>query len=176
MTTDFINSRLDGYDLDDLKPSDVHYLKNFWIGIDELKTIWAPVLSDAFLQTSGVVSINAPYSVNREMGGVLFDESEFDRFKLDAEISGATRFAVIEDIGQESWQTLHDPAFFRFAYPIDITWSEMALSCALAEDVFLRPIRCFFVVLENGHAGKYVNSDAEAPCELVFTAATKALR
>lgn len=175
MTTDFINSKLDGYALDDLKSSDVRYLKNFWISIDELSTVWGAVLSGAFSQTSGVVSINAPYSVNRKMGGVLFDESEFDRFKLDAEVSGATRFAVIEDIGQESWQTFNDPAFFRFTYPIDITWNEMALSCALAEDVFLRPIRCFFVVLENWHGGKYVNSDAEAPYELIFTAAAKSL-
>lgn len=168
MIIDFFESGLRGYERGKLKKSDLDYLDNFWISIDALKQDWSAVLSAAFSQESGLASVNSSSPVTKRLGGLIFDETEFDQFKLRAGNTDAQRFAVIEDIGQEDWHSFHDLAFFRFSYPIDISWSEMVHACALAEDMFLRPIRCFFVIVDDGTIGKYVNNDEERPYEIVF--------
>ena len=168
MSDDFIQSGLPGYGSCDLTPGDIDYLSRYWLSLDELANKWSFILDSSFVRLSKGISIEPGRVVDMRRGGLLFDEPEFALFVKDANKLGARRFAVIEDIGQSDWVANVDRSFFRFSYPLAIPWEDMTRSCPLAEDVFLRPIRCFFVVLDNGIIGKYVNSDAEIPYEMVF--------
>ena len=58
--------------------------------------------------------------------------------------------------------------FCRYCYPLNATWDEIANSCAIADDIFMRPIRAYFVVTDNGRLGKYANNDVAKPYDLVF--------
>lgn len=44
----------------------------------------------------------------------------------------------------------------------------MVSSCSIADDVFMRPIRTYFVISDSARVGKYVDSDALHPYELFF--------
>lgn len=74
--------------------------------------------------------------------------------------------AVIEDEGQPHWEGIDREDFLRYAFPVSITWTELAFSCDLADDVFQRPVQAYFVVTDNGRVGKYADADADAPYEL----------
>lgn len=101
-------------------------------------------------------------------GGGIFTEEEFIEFKSISINLGANRFALIEYIGQNDWAAFTSQSFFRFSYPLDVSWVEMANSCSIANNVFMRPIRVFFVITDNGCVGKYVDNDALHPYELFF--------
>lgn len=170
MIDDFLSSRIVGYSANNVDESTERYIRKYWIERVSLCTDWANILKTSFVRFSEAISVASHCSVESKVGGIIFTEEEFSDFVLQVEAVGADRFAVIEDIGQKDWRQLTVYDFFRFAYPPDISWGEMTRSCALADDVFGRPIRCFFVTTDNGRFGKYVNNDAETPYELVFHA------
>jgi len=169
MNLDFLNSNIHGYSPDDLSSSDCEYIEKYWIESPDLKNSWGILLDAAFKRSPSSVSIQFGRTVDIKRGGLIFDEPEFHVFSDLAKKTGAIKFAVVEDVEQSDWDIINDNSFFRFSYPVDISWNEMVRSCPLADDVFLRPIRCFFVILDNGAIGKYVNNDAETPYELTFT-------
>ena len=166
---DFFSSEIDGYGEEVLTPEDVRYLRKYWLDANMLSSEWSEVLSSCFLVSKLEVGIAPGISVDVRMGGVLFIEDEFNEFSSLAVERGANRFAVIEDVGQQSWANFSRLNFFRFIFPLDVDWYEIAKSCQLAEDALLRPIRAFFVVTDKGQVGKYVNNDADPPYELFFT-------
>lgn len=168
MMVDFIESGMPGYEEEFLDHSDRHYLSRFWLDADVLAKEWADVLDRSFVIKGKNVSIAPVKDVDVRMGGVLFVEEEFKEFKRLALQSGATNFVVIEDVGQQSWRQIESPSFFRFCYPLNSTWDEIANSCAIADDIFMRPIRAYFVVTDNGRLGKYANNDVAQPYDLVF--------
>jgi hypothetical protein len=47
-------------------------------------------------------------------------------------------------------------------------WTELASSCSIADDVYMHPIRVYFVITGNGWVGKYADSDPAHPYELFF--------
>lgn len=165
---DFNESSMSGYEDEFLGDSDRHYLRRFWLDADVLVKEWAGVLDRSFVINGDDVSIAPAKGVDVRMGGVLFIEEEFQEFKRFALQSGATSFVVIEDVGQQGWKDLADHSFFRFCYPLDATWDEIANSCAISDDIFVRPIRAYFVVTDNGRIGKYANNDVDKPYDLVF--------
>ncbi len=169
MTPDFLDSAIDGYAPDSLDRSTIQYLENYWINRESFEQDWAHLFVSAFRRVSGKVSV-ASGSVDFLQGGTVFVKEEFLAFIARAEESGATRFAVVEDIGQSNWSALKSFDFFRFSYPVGIGWDEMTKSSILAQDIFERPIRCFFVITDNGAVGKYANNDADPPYDLVFHA------
>lgn len=165
---DFNESSMSGYEDEFLDDSDRHYLRRFWLDADVLVTEWADVLDRSFVISGNDVSIAPGKGVDVRMGGVLFTEEEFREFKRFALRSGATNFVVIEDVGQQGWKKLANRSFFRFCYPLNAMWDEIANSCAISDDIFLRPIRAYFVVTDNGRVGKYANNDVARPYDLVF--------
>lgn len=165
---DFNESGMSGYEDEFLDHSDRHYLSRFWLDADALAEEWADVLDRSFVIKGRNVSIAPVKDVDVRMGGVLFVEEEFKEFKRLALQSGATNFVVIEDAGQQDWRQITDRSFFRFCYPLSVTWDEIANSCAIADDIFNRPIRAYFVVTDNGLLGKYANNDAVKPYDLAF--------
>src|SRR5690606_5948090 len=164
-------SGMSGYEEEFLDNSDRHYLSRFWLDADVLAKKWADVLGRSFVIKGKNVSIAPMRDVDLRMGGVLFVEEEFECFKRLALQSGATNFVVVEDVGQQSWKQIASRSFFRFCYPLNATWDEIANSCAIADDIFMRPIRAYFVVTDNGRLGKYANNDVAQPYDLVFTEA-----
>lgn len=168
MMGDFSESSMVGYEEEFLDPSDLHYLSRFWLDADVLAMKWADVLDRSFVIKGKNVSIAPVKDVDVRMGGVLFVEEEFKEFKHLALQSGATNFVVIEDVGQQSWTQMASRSFFRFCYPLNAAWDEIADSCAIADDIFIRPIRAYFVVTDNGRLGKYANNDVAQPYDLVF--------
>lgn len=170
MSRDFIDSRLGAYAAERLGDRTIQYLDRYWMDRGHLEDQWGPLLETVFTRSSGKVSVAGGYQVDFLQGGILFTEDEFQAFAAQARRAGARRFAVVEDVGQDRWYALEAMDFFRFAYPLDVDWNEMTRSCLVAEDVFERPIRCFFVITDNGKVGKYANNDAERPYDLVFHA------
>lgn len=170
MNQDFIASAIDGYTPKSLDERTARYLDNYWIDRESLERDWAPLIESAFSRSSGKMSITEGYAVDILQGGILFTRDEFLAFVASAKGAGAKSFAVVEDMGQPRWNALQAFDFFRFSYPIDIHWDEMTHSSALAQDVFERPIRCFFVITDNGKVGKYANNDVDTPYDLVFHA------
>lgn len=169
MNADFINSSLAGYEPRFITSADQNYLDKYWLSMDVLMNRWAGVLASSFILTGSKVRISPQQNVDVMVGGVVFDEDEFGEFTSMLAASGASAFAVVEDIGQQEWMREMDPKFFRFEFPIGISWRDISQSCPIAEDVFLRPIRCFFVIGENARVGKYVDSDSESPHQILFT-------
>lgn len=168
MSMDFFESSIEGYSAEFLTQDDITYLCKYWIDADVLSSKWSSVLTSSFSVRNLDVGIAPGKSVDVRMGGVLFVEDEFKLFKFLAVESGANEFAVIEDVGQQDWGELSQLNFFRFSFPLSVDWGEITKSCQLAEDVFSRPIRAFFVLTDNGQIGKYVNNDADPPYELFF--------
>ena len=173
MSMEFIESSLEGYGADFLTPEDMRYLHRYWLTTNDLKSKWGEILKYSFVVRDSEVSIAPGRAVDVRMGGVLFVENEFIAFKSSAIQSGAKEMVVIEDIGQQNWSEILSLSFFRFSFPLSIGWDGIAKSCPLAEDVFLRPIRAFFVVTDNGRTGKYVNNDADPPYEILFETGTQ---
>lgn len=165
---DFWESGISGYDEEFLSHSDRYYISHFWLNADTLVKEWADVLDRSFVIKGTNVSIAPVKDVDVQRGGVLFVEEEFNKFKRLAIKSGAKNFVVIEDVGQQNWRKILDKSFFRFSYPLSITWKEIANSCAIADDIFLRPIRAYFVVTDNGRLGKYTNNDVTHPYDFFF--------
>lgn len=171
MIQDFLRSKIPGYDAVDLDNDLVEYIKKYWIDREQLIQAWAWIIESRFVRsTTGIVSVAAGYSTEVRCGGLIFEENECLDFRSDAKRNGSQEFAVIEDVGQTEWNSVRNFGFFRFVYPIDVSWNEMTRSSGVAEDVFGRPIRCFFVVTSDGEFGKYVNNDADMPYEVVFRA------
>lgn len=171
MIQDFLRSSIPGYDTADLDGDLVKYIEKYWIDSERLIQTWAWIIESRFVRsTTGIVSVAAGCSTEVRCGGLIFEENEFLDFRSDAKRNGSQEFAVIEDVGQSQWISLRDFNFFRFFYPVDVSWSEMTRSSTVAEDIFGRPIRCFFVVTRDGKFGKYVNNDADMPYDIVFRA------
>ena len=103
-----------------------------------------------------------------EIGGIIFDEADLADFNFNMLSSGARTFAVIEDVGQHQFDRLADSGFYRFSYDAGTLWNEIADCCSIAQEVFQRPIRRFFVISDNGRFGKYVDNDASPPTEISF--------
>ena len=165
---DFMESGIQYYDPELLGPSDRHYIQSYWLNYSRLAETWVDVLERVFVVRESSICISPLFEVRVNSGGLLFVEEEFKKFKRVATREGAKNFVVIEDIGQQSWSHPTNFAFFRFCYPLNITWNELAKSCTIAEDMFLRPIRKYFVITNDGRHGKYANQDAEQPYELEF--------
>ena len=168
MDHDFMVSAIDGYPNSRADDSLAQYLEKYWIDRESLEHVWAPLFESVFRRSSGRASVADNFVVDISQGGILFTKDEFLEFVARAKEVGATRFAVVEDIGQRDWRALKRFDFFRFSYPVTVSWEEMARSSILAQDVFERPIRCFFVITDNGKLGKYANNDADPPYDLVF--------
>lgn len=168
MNDDFAVSGLDGYASESLDEDTVRYLDRYWIDRQCLENEWAELIVSVFKRSEGSISIAPDNRVKHHLGGILFTKEEFHAFVERAKMIGAIRFVVIEDVGQANWDLLRETNFFRFSYPIDVGWDEMTHSSILAEDVFGRPIRCFFVITDNGKLGKYTNNDADPPYDLMF--------
>ena len=168
MNRDFMASMIDGYAENDLDEGTVQYLDNYWIDRDRFSQDWSHLIQSTFRRSSGKVSVVEGCAVDFLQGGILFAKDEFLAFLDQARATGATRFAVIEDIGLPDWGNPQEFNFFRFSYPTNVDWDEMAHSSILAQDIFERPIRCYFVVTDNGKIGKYANNDADSPYDLIF--------
>lgn len=168
MNEDFATSGLDGYVSASLDENTVRYLDHYWLDRRCLESQWAELIVSVFKRSDGSISIAPDKKVEHHLGGILFTKEEFHAFVELAKMTGARRFVVIEDAGQAEWDVLRETNFFRFSYPMDVGWDEIAHSSILAEDVFGRPIRCFFVITDNGKLGKYANNDADPPYDLTF--------
>lgn len=165
---DFQSIGIVGYGEVSLDELDIYYLEKYWLNLESLVSYWAGLLDQAFIVNRDGPEIRCQSNMEYRPGGVLFTEQEFLDFKRLSIDLGAKSFAVIEYIGQSEWVDFSSRSFFRFAYPLDVSWSEMTSSCPIADDVFMRPIRAFFVISDNGRIGKYVDSDAFHPYELFF--------
>lgn len=168
MIKDFLRSEILGFAYSDLSNEDFCYIDKYWLNLEDLVSFWVPILLTTFSKHGGNISIPRGFQVDIRCGGILFDEDEFQEFTRDAKLAGGKEFAVIEDIAQNGWKLLNQIDFFRFSFPVDIKWPEISASCPLADDVFLRPIRCFYVIVDNGFIGKYVDNDRETPYEIAF--------
>lgn len=165
---DFEKSAIPGYDSSSLTSADANNLLDYWIDLEIVSARWSSALERNFTITGSEVRIANDREVDVRMGGVVFAEDDFNEFQRQAAASGASRFAVIEDIGQQGWKHFDASGFLRFSYPVVTSWSRIAKACPIAEDVFIRPIRAFFVVTDNGMVGKYANNDTSPPYELWF--------
>lgn len=168
MNMDFSESAIPDYRKDQLTPEDLAYLNAYWLDRDALSSKWGSTLAASFVVKGQSVGIAPGNLVDVRMGGILFIDEEFEEFRSLALEAGASEVAVIEDIGQQDWNRLTHLGFFRFSFPLSLDWRQVSAACSLAEDVFLRPIRAFFVVTGNGAVGKYANNDADPPYEFFF--------
>ena len=167
MISDFLSSNLSGYEAEFLTKEDLAYLNKFWLPFDQIREAWGQLLSEAFDCGSENVRIRLGRSVDIRVGGCLFEEDDFSEFSERGIALGAKSFAVIED-GRRSRNAFESRSSFRFAFPIAISWRELAHAAPISEDVFQRPIRCFFVISDNGKIGKYVDNDADRPFQIIF--------
>lgn len=165
---DFQSSGMERYDMSRLDEADLRYLQNYWLDTDVLIREWSNLLDSIFVLQNSGVAVAAGVGVESRLGGILFIADEFVEFKRQAIASGATSFAVVEYIGQNGWTDDSSPSFFRFSYPVGVSWEEMTNSCEIAKDVYGRPIRAFAVVTDNGKVGKYADNDALRPYEWIF--------
>ncbi|WP_312706207.1 hypothetical protein [Stenotrophomonas sp.] len=165
--SDFYSSNINGYGSRVLDERSKRYVEKYWLSIDGLMRGWVGALNKRFnteAQDSAVVKGAVSHL---RPGGVLFEKRDFIEFTSLSIASGAKEFSVVEFIGQKRWGE-GGRAFFRFVYPLDVSWADMVRSSPIADDVFMRPIREYFVISDNASVGKYVNNDADSPYELVF--------
>ncbi len=165
---DFQSSGIERYDMSRLDQANLDYLQKYWLDADALSRNWSNLLDGIFVLQEGGVGVHSGLGAESRLGGGLFTAGEFAEFKHRATESGASCFAVVEYIGQKGWTDDSSPSFFRFAYPLSVSWDEIAASCSIAYDVFGRPIRAFAVIADNGQVGKYADNDAPRPYELIF--------
>ncbi|RMH94429.1 hypothetical protein EBB59_01695 [Lysobacter pythonis] len=111
MTADFLASKIEGYSSNSLDERTVRYLENYWTDRESFKRDWVYLLESVFKRASGKVSVAGNLVADFMQGGILFTEDEFSSFVARTKESGATRFAVVEDIGQSDWGSLKELDF-----------------------------------------------------------------
>lgn len=168
MMLDFIKNTPSGYIASSLSENDVNYINNYWVSEDGFFNYWSTIIGSCFHDDGVGVKVSQAKQWHAALGGVIFEEEEFELFKEAAKTGGAQQFCVVEEIGGLNWSRYLGAKFFRFNFPVEIEWEEMTRSSVVAADVFLRPVRRFFVVVDNGLMGKYVNNDDEVPYEIIF--------
>ena len=167
MISDFLSSGIFGYQPEFLTREDIEYLEKFWIPIDQIEIKWKKLVDCTFDCSMDKIRIAPESTIDLTMGGCLFEEDDFLEFSARAAAVGAGSFAVIEALDAEDMQ-IEPKKFFRFSFPVDVSWQDLAHGAPIAEDVFQRPIRRFFVICDNGRAGKYVDNDADIPFHILF--------
>lgn len=165
MIADFIESNIAGYGPELLTGENSAYLERFWLPFDRLTKVWEPLLSGVFDRSSGRIRVKPGRCVDIRIGGYLFEEDDFAEFSERGAALRARSFSVIEDVNRHCFESR---SFFRFTFPIDISWRELAHAAPISYDVFQRPIRCFFVICDNGRVGKYADNDEDRPFHIYF--------
>lgn len=171
-SSDFIDTMTSKVNISTYGDVEINYLDHYWITREELLLKWCDVLCDAFdiLTTDSRNKVKRKELMDIRATSYLFDdESAFNRLIEAGRISGATSFAIVEDIGEMNFHNLDDWGFFRISFNIDSSWDNLSNGSGVAYDIFRRPIRSFFVISDNGCVGKYVDNDAENSFEVFFT-------
>ena len=148
------------------------YLEKYWLDKNELKEVWLKIKNRIF--NKDFIHLPDPV-INKDLdviilkGGIVLYEKEFELFQSCMKSIGDNYFIILEDYDENNPPHSSGPPY-RFKFPVNITWEEMTSggdSYMLSYDVFLRPIRNYFVFGDSGAWGKYAGSDYEWPLDII---------
>jgi hypothetical protein len=145
------------------------YLEKFWLNKRELIDVWLKIKSrvfNTFFKTLPDPLYNKTFETIILKGGSVLPKDNFDAFLTCLRIVGDTSFIILEDYDDNNPPHKSGPPF-RFKYPINITIETIMSGADISKQVFLRPVRNYFVFGDSGQWGKYVGNDFEYPLEII---------
>jgi hypothetical protein len=146
-----------------------HYLNKYWLDKQELKEVWLKI-KDVIYNPGFKVLPDPVFSHNFDTiilkGGSVLNKEEFEILQSCMKVIGEKYLLLVEDYDEEISPINAGPAF-RFKYPVDITWEKIMSGGEISFDVFLRPIRNFFVFGDSGQWGRYVGNDYDSPLDII---------
>jgi hypothetical protein len=148
------------------------YFKKYWLDKKELDEVWLKIKNKIFNKDFHQLPdrvINQDIEVIILKGGIVLIEKEFIQFQSCMKRTGDKFFIVLEDYDENNPPHISGPPY-RLKFPADITWEEMTSRgdpSFISYDVFMRPIRNYFVFGDSGAWGKYAGNDYEFPLDIV---------
>jgi hypothetical protein len=165
---------LDQYrDFPDKREQAELYLRKYWLDKQELKDVWLKkrkeVFTDPIIFPSSIFNDELDVIINK--GGAVLPEEDFEPLKLCIQHTGDNYFIILEDYDEDNPPHTSGPPY-RFKYPVGISWSEIMSGGSISYDVYVRPIRNYFVFGDSSQWGRYCGSDFEYPL-LIFGVTSK---
>jgi hypothetical protein len=143
------------------------YLKIYWLDKNELKTLAtkAMIYHPNFKALPDPI-FNEHFDIVILKGGSVLYKEEFELLQSCMRAIGDKYFFLVEDYDEETSSIDAGPSY-RFKFPVDITWDIIMSGAEISYDVFLRPIRNFFVFGDSGQWGRYVSDDYDYPLDII---------
>jgi hypothetical protein len=145
------------------------YLKKYWLDKQELKEVWLNKKDTIFNPNFKVLPdpvFNQNFDTIILKGGSVLYEQEFEILRSCMKVTGDKYLLLVEDYDEETSPIVAGPSS-RFKYPINISWKEIMSGAELSMDIFLRPIRNFFVFGDSSQWGRYAGNDYDSPLDII---------
>jgi hypothetical protein len=163
-------SQLDKYlDYPENREQVINYLDKYWLEKKELNEVWLNVKNRIFnvnFRNLAEPVFNEQYEILIFKGGSVLPEDYFNAFLECVRISGDKSLIVLEDYDENNPPHESGPPF-RLKYPTNITMEAIMSGADISKQVFIRPVRNYFVFGDSGHWGKYVGNDFIYPLEII---------
>lgn len=141
-----------------------NYLEKYWLRESEYKKIWSQIKDKIFAPKFQYLPQNLflpEFEIVPMIGGVLFDDKDFEAFKLCLGKVGDNHFVIIQNnFGQENLTA------FRMKFPTSISWKELMNGNYISTVLFEMFHNDFFVFGESALWGKYAANDETPPLSL----------
>lgn len=147
----------------------VEYLEKYWLDKQELNKDWIKIKNTVFNPVFKFLPdavFNKDFDVLIRLGGTALDQEQYELFQSCMKITGDRYFVVLEDYDEVNPPHFSGPPL-RFKYPVDITWEEIIGGDMISYQVFIRPIRMYFIFGDSGKWGKYAGNDYASPIDII---------
>lgn len=142
----------------------LNYLNKYWIEKSDYEHKWKLVQNCIFInQNSGYPDLvfNKDFTLYADLGGVLFEKSDFRVFQEFLKEIGESTFLIIEN----TFGKLDAPQL-RMQYPINITWDELMSGNFLSSVLFESSVNEYFVFGGKSDWGMYAPNECENPLNI----------
>ena len=147
----------------------VEYLEKYWLDKQELNEYWIKIKNEVFNPDFSIIPdpvFNKDFDWIVRLGGTALAPEEYELFHSCMKITGDKYFIVLEDHDEDNPPHNSGPPL-RFKYPIDITWEEITGGADISEQIYVWPMRMYFIFGDSGKWGKYAGSDYPSPIDII---------
>ena len=139
-----------------------NYLEKYWLDtegeLEKWESIRKRIFTDAHSLPDMIFQEN--FELMPLIGGVVFDQEDFEGLKNCMLKVGDTEFVILENahvkpiIKNEENEPINLPTLC-FKFPVSITWDELMGGGMISYELFRVPYRDFYIFGDSGTWGKY---------------------
>lgn len=136
------------------------FFNRFWLDLDEYHYIWLPVKNRIFRSTASHyphMMFQDGYDLWPQIGGLLLADDEHPQLMACAREIGDRFLLIVENQPHPNPPRTKPP--YRLKIPVDTPWSEFMSGGYISRDIFLAPVREYYVFGDSGQWGEYVSND-----------------